>query len=200
MKMDGQRVYFERARQPTISIARAMMDTKLPVPKLTAGMLSSYREWLRRYTAIASMNYWLGKSKVERDIYDASKLNKEYDAAAAQGGARDILEYFFSTALEAGLVDDFLQSLNGPPPFLRIIQQLSKGRRFCITAKGRMGLVLDSANEGDDICILCGGLAPFVVRQVHHGYSTVGEAYIRGVMYGETMNDNDLILGGTPLV
>lgn len=146
------------------------------------------------------MKYWLGKSKVERDIYDASKLNKEYDAAAAQGGARDILEYFLSTALDAGLVDDLLQRINGPPPFLRIIQQLFKGRRFCITAKGRMGLVLDSANEVDDICILCGGLAPFVVRQVHHGCSVVGEAYICGVMYGEILTDDDLILGGIPLV
>ena len=63
-----------------------------------------------------------------------------------------------------------------------------------------MGLVFDSAKEGDDICILCGGLAPFVVRQVHHGYSVVGEGYIRGVMYGETLNDNDWILEGIPLI
>ena len=146
------------------------------------------------------MKYWLGKSKVERDIYDASKLDEEYNAAAAQGGARDILEYLLSTALHAGLVDDFLHGINGPPPFLRIIQQLFKGRRFCIAARGRMGLVLDGANEGDDIYISRGGMAPFVVRRVHHGYSVVGEAYIRGVMYGEALTDDDLILGGIQLV
>ena len=50
---------------------------------------------------IAPMKYWLGKSKVERDIYDASKFDKDY------GGARDVFEYFPSTALDAGLVDDF---------------------------------------------------------------------------------------------
>ena len=54
--LQQQRIYFERAGQPTISLARVMMDNKLPVPKETAGMLSSYREWLRWYTAIP----WIG--------------------------------------------------------------------------------------------------------------------------------------------
>jgi hypothetical protein len=62
------------------------------------------------------------------------------------------------------------------------------GRNFCVTEKGYMGLTPARAKVGDLLCILLGGVAPFVIRPVENGkFELIGNAYIHGVMNGEAI-------------
>jgi hypothetical protein len=68
------------------------------------------------------------------------------------------------------------------------------GRRFCRTAKGRLGSVPEWAKLGDRICIFHGGRVPFVIRPCGDGtYTHVSDCYLHGVKDGEAMDMADLI-------
>jgi hypothetical protein len=80
-------------------------------------------------------------------------------------------------------------------------------KRFCVTAKGFIGLVPPGTREGDELCIVLGSQTPFVVRPASadgghrrdvapeeedgakelREYSLVGECYVHGMMDGEMM-------------
>lgn len=75
----------------------------------------------------------------------------------------------------------------------------------CTIAKGYIGLVPGSTQQGDLICIMYGSKSPFVLRKtvsrnVHAWqdeedlFSLIGEVYSHGVMHGEAMNLQHLVL------
>ena len=59
-----------------------------------------------------------------------------------------------------------------------------------------MGMVPMESKPGDEVCILLGGSAPFVLRHAdrsHHidvndYYTLVGDCYLHGIMNGELMH------------
>ncbi|CAJ2513567.1 Uu.00g016860.m01.CDS01 [Anthostomella pinea] len=66
------------------------------------------------------------------------------------------------------------------------------GRRFAVSAAGRLCLLPPLTEAGDLICIPFGAQTPFVIRQRDTtagkgGDELVGEAFVEGVMYGEAM-------------
>ena len=63
--------------------------------------------------------------------------------------------------------------------------QLTQGRQFALTQRGRMGWVPVAARIGDDVGLFAGCRVPFVLRPVEKGYKLVGDAYVHGVMDGE---------------
>jgi hypothetical protein len=64
------------------------------------------------------------------------------------------------------------------------------GRRFCVTAKGFMGMVPPGARVGDLVCIFLGAQVPFLLRMVEaERFELVGEAYFHGMMDGEMMGE-----------
>ncbi|MCJ1366779.1 hypothetical protein MMC16_005909 [Acarospora aff. strigata] len=64
------------------------------------------------------------------------------------------------------------------------------GRRFCWTEKGYMGIVPAATQDGDEICVLYGGLVLYALRKLPSGqHSFVGECYVHGLMDGETLRD-----------
>ena len=63
-------------------------------------------------------------------------------------------------------------------------------RRFFTTREGRIGLTNADLQINDEVCVLFGGQAPFVLRSVDHGeHMLCGEAYVHGIMDGEAMVD-----------
>jgi hypothetical protein len=67
------------------------------------------------------------------------------------------------------------------------------GRRFCVTAKGFMGMVPPGARVGDLVCIFLGAQVPFLLRMVEaERFELVGEAYFHGMM-GEEVRDFVLV-------
>ena len=64
-------------------------------------------------------------------------------------------------------------------------------RAFCLSEKGRVGLVPSLARERDLICLFQDGKVPFVLRETDGRYRWIGEAYIHGMMFGEALRDAD---------
>jgi hypothetical protein len=74
------------------------------------------------------------------------------------------------------------QSLNG----------IAESRRFCRTEQGRLGQVRAEAQEGDLFVCILGAEVPYLLRP-NGGkdgvYTLVGDAFLLGVMQGETLSD-----------
>lgn len=76
---------------------------------------------------------------------------------------------------------------------------LGQQRRFCATERGLLGVVPSECKPGDKVFILRGGAVPLILRPVesdsavedrNQRYQLIGDAYIRGVMYGEGLAFN----------
>ena len=74
-------------------------------------------------------------------------------------------------------------------PFMRAFEPSARGRRFCVTLDGFVGLVPARAQKGDGICVFLGGAVPFVIRDTNNGNaSLVGDCYVHGLMDGEALD------------
>ncbi|KUJ11167.1 uncharacterized protein LY89DRAFT_238894 [Mollisia scopiformis] len=73
--------------------------------------------------------------------------------------------------------------------FDKMWKWLVPGRRLMSSRKGLLGLVPDSTQSGDLVCILFGGRMPFILRPIEEGYFLLGDSYVHGVMRGEIMAD-----------
>lgn len=74
---------------------------------------------------------------------------------------------------------------------------LGRQRRFCTTKLGRLGVVPFDCKPGDKVFVPRGGAIPLILRSVESDlaaedkdqrYQLVGDAYIRGVVYGEGLS------------
>ena len=60
-------------------------------------------------------------------------------------------------------------------------------RAFCLTEKGRVGLVPSLVRERDLICLFQDGQVPCILRETDGRYKWIGEAYVYGAMFGEAL-------------
>jgi hypothetical protein len=70
----------------------------------------------------------------------------------------------------------------------------SEDYRFCVTEKGLMVLIPDTAEEGDILCVLYGSNYPHTLRPVpekENTYQVNGNAYVHGFMNGEVLEWRD---------
>ena len=67
-------------------------------------------------------------------------------------------------------------------------------KRLFVTKKGYIGLAAWNTKKEDKVCVLLGGYTPFLLRQLPDTtrYSLTGEAFIYGIMAGETMTEQGL--------
>ncbi|KAH8893220.1 hypothetical protein GQ53DRAFT_106127 [Thozetella sp. PMI_491] len=89
---------------------------------------------------------------------------------------------------------NFLKKRDGQRPysfeFLQDIR-LIRGARFGVTSKNLLSLVPSNTRVGDKVFVMSGGGVPMVLRESLENeegekcYKLVGEAYVRGIMYGE---------------
>jgi len=72
--------------------------------------------------------------------------------------------------------------------------ELCKGRRVTVLMKHWIMLVSSQARKGDCIAVLNGSSIPWVLREHEDGceyYEVVGQCFVDGVMYGETVTWNE---------
>lgn len=60
-------------------------------------------------------------------------------------------------------------------------------RKFFRTKDGYYGLGSSIIEEGDLVCVLLGGVTPFILRPDGDHYNLVGECYVHGLMHGEAI-------------
>jgi hypothetical protein len=74
------------------------------------------------------------------------------------------------------------------PTFEVSFMNTNYDRRIVTTEKGHFGMAPEQTSRGDIVCILLGGRMPVILRPVEQHWEFVGECYIHGVMYGESMS------------
>jgi hypothetical protein len=88
----------------------------------------------------------------------------------------------------AGNVPQLKQPLNHP--YWRKLQRCIRDvSRLATTDSGYLAMVPPSSQPGDLICVMFGGRFPLVLRPVNGGYHLIGDAYVHGIMNGETLLD-----------
>ena len=153
-------------------------------------------DWDRSSRAVAST---LDGDRLE-DYWRTIIANKSHDGTAASslyGTAYKDFKTMCQVIAEQRANADFglhkLAHLKLGYIFSLALAQAAEGRRFCVTANERMGLVPRDALMGDEICILLGGHVPFVLRRDDKKgacWSLVWECYLHGSMSlspGETI-------------
>ncbi|PVH83121.1 HET-domain-containing protein [Cadophora sp. DSE1049] len=73
------------------------------------------------------------------------------------------------------------------------IASFGSGRSVCATAGGDLGQVPFGTRPGDLVCILKGGIVPFLLREDGECYRLVGECFVNGIMYGEALDRRDIV-------
>ena len=87
--------------------------------------------------------------------------------------------------MKVNLLDEYVSALN---------KACGGSRSFFSTTKGTIGIAPNSIQSGDLICIFYNASTPFVLHRRSmelQEYALVGEAYIDGYMFGETLKDRD---------
>ncbi|MCJ1241658.1 hypothetical protein MMC14_009664 [Varicellaria rhodocarpa] len=77
-----------------------------------------------------------------------------------------------------------------PSLFQAYMGYVAPRRKFFTTQNGLIGLGPRSIQSGDSVCILSGGLVPFILRKGNAGYRLVGESYIHGLMEGQAVQES----------
>lgn len=78
--------------------------------------------------------------------------------------------------------------------YWRSMVSRSSGRKCFASQRGYLGVGPAMALQGDVIAIMLGMDTPLVLRPVgDNHYQIVGEAYIHGIMDGETMKDSHAV-------
>ena len=75
--------------------------------------------------------------------------------------------------------------------FLAIILSRATERRLARTHEGYLALVPESAQVGDCIALLPGGMTPYVIRANGLQWELVGGSYVHGIMFGEAWSDEN---------
>lgn len=71
---------------------------------------------------------------------------------------------------------------------LRSIERNMASSALFGTTDGRIGKGPRSVIKGDEVWILAGAKVPYILRPIGSGrYEFIGEAYIRGIMFGEAV-------------
>lgn len=79
--------------------------------------------------------------------------------------------------------------------FYRRMENVAVGRRLIVSDHGYMGIAPENSKQGDTICILFGGRAPFILRETTEGgHHLIGECYVHGIMDGEALDDDGTAL------
>jgi len=69
--------------------------------------------------------------------------------------------------------------------------QMKRGHRMFRTPNNYLGMGPISSQVGDEIWVLKGSRAPFILRRKGTGqYQLIGEAYVHGIMHGEAVEGN----------
>lgn len=106
---------------------------------------------------------------------------------------RDFMSFHEELAARKGtaaLIADKPRML-GVGLYSKTMQERSTNRKFCLTRRGLMVMAPPAARPGDFLCVLFGGLSPYVIRQEGKYWRLIGTAYAHGVMHGEYVRQVD---------
>lgn len=110
--------------------------------------------------------------------------NQQVDFAATYTS----LKNFMQATLDAG--ESIAVEGNMDPwaaQYARVLQRMTRKRRFFATENGRIGLGPADTKGGDALCIIFYCPTPYLLRHRPKASRLVGEAFVDGLMYGEAL-------------
>ena len=84
--------------------------------------------------------------------------------------------------------------------YVEVAERFLRGRIFCVTENGNIGLVHEGALEGDKVAVFRGSNLPFTLREMRPGmYKLVWDCYIHDAMNNQPFGvkglmDQDIVL------
>ncbi|TVY80444.1 Heterokaryon incompatibility protein 6 OR allele [Lachnellula suecica] len=113
--------------------------------------------------------------------------------SSASDRFKDYLAESLTTVNEIRGLDEVIPHFETHAVIEASLDMWSARRRFALTHNGRLACVPKNTKEGDVICILFGGEAPFVLRPTSGGfYAVVGECYVNDIMQGESLSHDTI--------
>jgi hypothetical protein len=87
--------------------------------------------------------------------------------------------------------EGFLKLVYEAEPYSGLLGDTVPGNKFCVTGKGRIGMIPGIAGPNDHIAILYGAGMPVVVREMDKGVQLIGPCFIDGLMEGQAVLSPD---------
>lgn len=91
-------------------------------------------------------------------------------------------------------VEEDVERFFSPHGFPTILGATMNSRAMFLTAKGDLGVGPQDIRTGDEVWILFGGRVPFVLRPAPENpivdYHFIGDTYVGGIMWGESLTGN----------
>ena len=72
--------------------------------------------------------------------------------------------------------------------YAKVLERITRRRRFFATRNGRIGLGPSDARVGDRLVVVFYCPTPYLLRVGKTTSRMVGEAYVHGLMYGEALD------------
>lgn len=118
------------------------------------------------------------RDPVPEEILDAAQVYIDYIFGYFQEGFKLTEEVRVTMLTYAALFEQSLLSV-------------TEARRFCRTEEGRLAQVRTEAKNGDLFVVIVGAEVPYLLRPTEKDgvYTLIGDAFLFGVMQGETMGD-----------
>ena len=126
----------------------------------------------------------LVKTVRARDKFNSYPTEQEY---LADGAAYLMKTVTDTTAITVSEDLKEMAKQGDASSFSNCAAVVCRTRMIAITTKGYYCLVPAFVELGDIICILFGGMTPFVLRPVEDRFILLGECYVHGLMAGEAM-------------
>jgi hypothetical protein len=120
---------------------------------------------------------WLSKKAQQKGMDGLSRLFQKLQPVES---LKLLIEYEMIKGLHRSNAQEFVLHWNFFKPTTRPIMTQSR----------RLGLAPALTQSEDIVCVLLGAKAPLILRPADNGtYKIVGEAYVRDIMFGSTLND-----------
>lgn len=178
--------------------------------RASRALVGRYEKFLR-YTPAQALNNVLWRTLICDMAKDASgNLTRPAPSSLAEcyHVYLQLQRFHYDAELRKTALDKYeatQKMIREAQPFSGAFEHVARGRRFCVTRNGYVGLVPTCAMKGDEICVFLGSAVPFVVSKDENGSAClVGESYIHGLMDGEALDmvldvdsleERDIVLG-----
>ncbi|KAF5716505.1 het-6-heterokaryon incompatibility [Fusarium globosum] len=161
---------------------------KAPIIDLSLSLtsISDTLTWMEHFirTTTASQHYLCGKG-MDQSISDGALwlyrfLNRREDSAwlLYKKTSKEKVKLQIGEASANGVEEDYVA----------LVWNFCFDRSFITTANGRIGIAPSNTCRGDTVAVILGGGVPYIIRSSGEHWNLVGEAYIDGLMEGETID------------
>ena len=164
-----------------------VQDGKARPGSVSQEMWKRLRTWLSLVQEHVADPYHTGESRSEA-TWRTVVANVSSDGHLAQEEVQGLGFHIWSRLPESG---DELKEPEAQKCMIQFMGAASSAtfaRRLFFTQEGYMGLAPKCARVGDQVCVLFGAEAPYVLRRKGDAFEVIGECYCHGIMYGEMLS------------